>query len=414
MACLPRLGVSETTNEAAGHRPLPMRRIGRAVDEMTEAVRGHASRPPQDFFLCDVFEASPKSDLATMEHPLFSLATRPDRRILRYAHNDVEVTVTPSVKGRATIHDKDVLIFCVSQLMAALNAGRPTSRTLELVAHDLLSATRRETSGDGYRRLREAFERLAGTRITTNIVTGGVEVTEGFGLIEAWRIVRVSRGGRMVSVSVTLSDWLYRAVLSKSVLTLSRDYFALRRPLERRLYELCRKHCGRQNGWRISVDTLLKKTGSASPRRVFRAMLRDIAAADRLPDYTLSEAPGDIFEIAPRDRLVAADPGAGIRPPVLGPDTHEAARALLPGADAHALEAEWRGWWVSTGCPHLRSADAAFLGWVRARAGRGGRGQRRAMICRRGRSAARRAPDVDMPHGLQQEVANAISLKWVP
>jgi hypothetical protein len=33
------------------------------------------------------------------------------------------VTVTPSVKGRATIHDKDILIFCISQLMAAINAG---------------------------------------------------------------------------------------------------------------------------------------------------------------------------------------------------------------------------------------------------------------------------------------------------
>jgi plasmid replication initiation protein len=62
-----------------------------------------------------------------MEHPIFSLATRPDTRVLHYAHNDVEVTVTPSVKGRATIHDKDILIYCVSQLVAALNAGRAIS-----------------------------------------------------------------------------------------------------------------------------------------------------------------------------------------------------------------------------------------------------------------------------------------------
>ena len=67
----------------------------------------------------------PKDDMASMEHPLFTLATRPDRRILRYAHGDATIEVTPSVKGLATIHDKDVLIFCVSQLMAALNAGRP-------------------------------------------------------------------------------------------------------------------------------------------------------------------------------------------------------------------------------------------------------------------------------------------------
>src|SRR6056297_3133853 len=113
-----------------------------------------------------------------MEHPLFSLSTRPDRRILRYTHRGAEIEVIPSVKGLATIHDKDILIFCISQLMAALNAGRAVSRTLTLRAHDLLVATNRETSGDGYRRLREAFERLAGTRVTTNIVTGTGEAAQ--------------------------------------------------------------------------------------------------------------------------------------------------------------------------------------------------------------------------------------------
>ncbi len=113
-----------------------------------------------------------------------------------------------------------MLIYCVSQLMAALNAGRPTSPVLHLKAHDLLRATERETSGDGYRRLREALERLSGTRIVTNIATGGLEATRGFGLIDAWEILRKARGGRMILVSVTLSDWMYRSVVSKSVLTL--------------------------------------------------------------------------------------------------------------------------------------------------------------------------------------------------
>lgn len=317
-----------------------------------------------DFFLCDIFDAIPKDDIASMEHPLFSLATRPDQRILNYAHNGVEITVTPSVKGLATIHDKDILIFCISQLMAALNAGRQISRTVYLKAHDLLIATNRETSGDAYRRLREAFERLAGTRITTNIVTGEHEVTTGFGMIESWEIVRKSRGGRMVSVAVTLSDWLYRAVLSKSVLTLSRDYFRLRKPLERRVYELARKHCGRQPDWVISVETLLKKSGSASPRRVFRKMLRDMIAAGHLPDYTMEELDGDLIRFAPRDRLVEAP----ATPPRLSERVLEQAREMMPGWDVYALEADWRSVWARSGAPKLRSPDAAFLGWVKKRA----------------------------------------------
>ncbi|MCC5972437.1 MAG: replication initiator protein A [Rubellimicrobium sp.] len=335
-------------------------------------VQGRAGWAPDrhrqgDFFLCDVLGAIPKDDMASMEHPLFSLATRPDLRILRYDHNGTRIEVTPSVRGLATIHDKDVLIYCISQLMAALNAGRNVSRTLQMRAHDMLVATNRETSGDGYQRLRDALERLAGTRITTNFATGGVEVTTGFGLIESWQILRKARGGRMVSVSITLSDWLFRAVLSKSVLTLSRDYFRLRKPLERRVYELARKHCGRQESWRISVELLHKKSGSASPRRVFRKMLRDMIAADTLPDYLMSEEPGDIIRFAPRAGLLEPLPA-----PPLKPETLDEGRLILPGWDIHALVAEWEGVWQASGCPRLHAPDRAFLGWLAKRAGRAG------------------------------------------
>ena len=324
-----------------------------------------------DFFVCDILDALPKDDMATMEHPVFSLGTKPDLRILSYAHNGVDITVTPSVRGLATIHDKDILIYCISQLMAALNAGRAISRDVTLRAHDLLVATNRETSGDAYRRLREAFERLAGTRITTNLAMDGVEVTRGFGLIEGWEIVRKTRGGRMISVSVTLSDWLFRAVMSSAVLTLSRDYFRLRKPLERRIYELARKHCGRQDSWRASVDTLLKKSGSASPRRVFRAMLREMITADHLPDYTIVEEPGDIIRFVNRAQVLEPGAGQGLQLPPLDSTTYDAARSLAPGWDIYALEADWRAYWAASGRPRLRSADKAYLGYVRARTGQG-------------------------------------------
>jgi plasmid replication initiation protein len=316
-----------------------------------------------DLFICDFPWTAPKDDMASMEHPLFTLATRPDRRILRYVHGEATIEVTPSVKGLATIHDKDVLIFCISQLMAAVNAGRPVAPTVQLKAHDLMLATNRETSGDGYRRLREAFERLSGTRIVTNIATGGVESTRGFGLIDAWEILRRTRGGRMILVTVTLSDWIYRSVLARSVLTLHRDYFRLRKPLERRVYEIARKHCGRQAEWKIGLETLLKKSGSTSPRRVFRRMILDMAAEDGLPDYTLELGQGDVV------RVRARAPGAG-EGPRLDPDVHARVRALAPGWDPYWLEAEWRRMWRATSRPVLHSPDAAFLAFVRARAAR--------------------------------------------
>lgn len=333
--------------------------------------------PQADFFTCDVFDALPKDDLASMEHPLFSLATKPDLTIQRYHHNGVEIEVTPSVKGRATIHDKDILIYCTSQIMAALNAGRPVARTVHLTAHDLMQATNRETSGDAYRRLREAFERLAGTRITTNLVAGDHEITRGFGLIEDWEIVRKTRGGRMVQVRLTLSEWLYAAILAKSVLTLSRDYFKLRRPLERRIYELARKHCGRQPEWRISLEVLQKKAGSGSPRRVFRSMLREVIAQGRIPDYDLRLDADDLLWVTPQAPLtepagsgLVAGLGAGLGP--LAEATRDLARTRAPGWDIYALEAEWRGFWVRSGRPRLRAPDGAFLGWLDKRLARSG------------------------------------------
>lgn len=351
-ALFARLGVNETTIKG--------RQMAGTVVAPSQGLLPDPGAT--DFFYCDILDALPKDDMATMEHPLFSLSTRPDLRVLRYDHNGAEVTVTPSVKGLATLFDKDILIYCVSQLVAGLNAGREVSRRVSLTAHDLLVATGRETSGDSYRRLREAFERLAGTRITTNVVTGGVEMTTGFGLIESWQILRHSRGGRMVMVTVVLSEWLYRAVLSKSVLTLSRDYFRLRKPLERRVYELARKHCGRQNEWRVSIPVLHLKSGSNSPLRVFRQMLRQMITADHLPDYHLIEEPGDILLVTRRGILLEAGEG-----PALKVATLEKARALMPGADVHALAAEWRAVWARTGRQPLRAPDAAFLGWVKKR-----------------------------------------------
>lgn len=328
--------------------------------------RGRSPAPPVigDLFICDVLAASPKDDLGTMEHPIFSLSTKPDLRVLSYEHNGTQVQVTPSVRGRATIFDKDILIFCISQLMVGLNAGREVSRKLQLKAHDLLLATGRDTGGDSYLRLREAFERLAGTRITTNIATGGIEVTSGFGLIESWEILRKTRGGRMISVMVTLSDWIFRAVLARSVLTLSRDYFSLRKPLERRVYELARKHCGRQPEWRVSVGTLHKKAGSTAPVRVFRAAIRKMIEEANLPDYSMAEEEGDLIRFT---RAGVIEEEAAEFAPRFDPEVLDAARTLAPGADVYALEAEWRAFWVSSGRPRLTAPDRAFLAWVKGR-----------------------------------------------
>jgi plasmid replication initiation protein len=245
--------------------------------------------PTRDFFIADILEWALKDDRHSMEHPMFALSKIPDLRERRYEHNGNSITITPSVKGLATIWDKDIVIYAVSQLVAAMNAGRQDlSPTIRLRAYDLLVNTNRHTGGGDYDQLQKAFERLVGTRITTDIRTNGVRQREGFGLIDSWKIIeKHPANDRMVAVQLRLSDWLYNAVLGHEVLTLSREYFRLSGGLERRLYELARKHCGHQATWTIGVDLLHKKTGSMATLRKFRELLKRAADNDALPDYRI-------------------------------------------------------------------------------------------------------------------------------
>ncbi|WP_245710687.1 replication initiator protein A [Albimonas donghaensis] len=321
--------------------------------DMTAPHRPHGAVPnpldpdryPQgDFFVCDILDATPKGDMAPMEHPIFSLSTRPDTRRLRYENGRNWIEVRPSDAGLATIHDRDVLIFCISQLVAAMNEGREPSRYVRFNAADLMRATNRAGGGAGYERLQAAFLRLQGTQIVTNIVTGGEEVTSAFSLIDQVKIIRRTQGGRMVEVEAKLSDWTWNAIRAHEVLTLHRDYFRLRKPLERRIYEIARKHCGMQTDWRISLTKLHLKVGSTSELRVFRQQVGRIAEADaahaHMPDYAVELTETDMVVFRLRREPAVFDVEVGR----LMPETYQEARAYAPGWDVRHLEAEWRRW----------------------------------------------------------------------
>ena len=303
----------------------------------------------EDFFVCDVLDAVSKADMASMEHPIFSLSTKPDTRVRRYEQGNCFVEVTPSAKGLATVHDRDVLIYCISQVVAALNEGRAVHRMLRLKARDLLVATNRMTNGQAYEGLKAALERLRGTTISTNIKTGGTEQLDIFGLIDRARVVRETREGRMQEIEIVLSDWVFNAIEAREVLTLHRDYFRLRKPLERRMYELARKHCGRQASWSIGLVRLRDKCGSTSSLKEFRRLVGAIAAEDaahdHIPDYavTLEAAEDGSDKVVFRNRRTMALPLMAELGP-LPPEAHEQARRAAPGWDVHALEREWRVW----------------------------------------------------------------------
>lgn len=99
--------------------------------------------PQVNLFVCDVADAVIKSDMASMEHPIFTLSKKPIRVVKRYEHGDVVLEVTPGPKGIANIYDKDILIFAISQIMAARNEGRPYTRDIQFQAQDFLEFSNR-------------------------------------------------------------------------------------------------------------------------------------------------------------------------------------------------------------------------------------------------------------------------------
>lgn len=247
-------------------------------------------------------------------------------------------------------------------MIAAMNRDVEVSQVVRFKAHDLLKATNRMTSGQGYEALKAAFERLAGTRISTNIVNGGTEEFETFGIIERAKIVRETREGRMQEVEVKLSDWVFSAIKHNEVLTLSRDYFRLRKPLERRMYEIARKHCGKQKEWRISLEKLQIKCGSSSTLKEFRRLVGNIVSEDaehhHMPDYAVSIDEDDMVVFTNREISVSEFEGMEFQ---LRNDTYEHARIVAPSWDVYHMEREWRAWITES----PRDPDAAFVGFCR-------------------------------------------------
>ena len=247
--------------------------------------------PHRDFFIADIFDNIPiKDDMASMEHPVFSLSTKPDTRSLEYKREGIEITIRPTIVGLPTIFDKDVLLYCISLMMAEVNQGRIPPRTLRIQARDLLVAINRPIGGQSFTLLKKSLERLHGVSITTNIKTNKRRIASGFHLIESWDIVEKSPvKGYMLWLEITPSEWFYNSILGREVLTINKDYFRLRKPLERRLYELARKHCGKgKKEWSITLPQLHAKTGSGSSQKKFRFFVNQIASTNHLPDYSIT------------------------------------------------------------------------------------------------------------------------------
>lgn len=242
-----------------------------------------------EFFIADEVELSSfRDEMASMEHPFFALKGG-DASVRKYENGNVSITVKPNADGLATIFDKDIWIYSISKLQAAINNHESISRTVCFTPYDYFLTTNRDNGGKNYKLLEQSLSRLKGTTITTNIVHSQErQETVQFGLIDSWRLIEEKKGKLDVGmIEITLPDWLYQALNKKKMLKISPDYFRIRKAIDRRIYEIARKHCGNQGEFQISLEKLHLKTGSSALLKMFRHNVKQLAKANDLPDYSI-------------------------------------------------------------------------------------------------------------------------------
>jgi len=289
--------------------------------------------------------------MASMEHPFYSISKKPDRTVKRYEHGDSWIEVRPSVKGTPTIYDKDLIIYVISQIVAATNKGESLPRRVQVDPYAFLVFTQRQAGGRNYEGICDMIERIEGTRYRTNVKTGGIQTDSWFGLLESVELKSSEKTGRLQSLTVTVSEWLVCAIQQRDLLTLNPDYFRLRRPLERRIYEIGRKRCGKQRQWHgLHLKNLQQLCGSKATLREFRRMVGDIvrrhAEENGFPDYTLT-LDGDIFRMKPKKHFLRRMLPANARDLELDLFVYDDARRILNGWCVQDVEAQWRKWVAS-------------------------------------------------------------------
>ena len=310
--------------------------------------------PIRDFFISDLIDYAPKDSAEMMERPFFSISKRKRNKSIEYTSPDgklwIRVNANPT-HGMATIWDADILIWCISRIVAQRDAGKNDLRPIiHTTPYELLKGIARGTSGQDYTELLRAIKRLRTTEVETNIRAGRRRFTAFHYLGD---IEGEGEGAedpeQLRSLTLRVPDWLLDGILIGNILTLDREYFLLTGGIERAIYRVARKHAGSQpHGWTCKITTLHQKTGSESPVKKFAFRIREMCREDHLPRYAMSETTTQDGSAAVHfvDRSFVAREAASRREGDAEQRAREDGRAawLDAGRDPRDFDGAWSRW----------------------------------------------------------------------
>jgi hypothetical protein len=138
--------------------------------------------------------------------------------------------------------------------------------------------------------------------------------------------------------------------------------------LERRIYEIARKHCGTKAVYPLGLDKLQAKCGSSSTAKEFRRLVQNIARQDEqyghMPDYGIRIEGSQVIFTNRRviEPKMVSPALSSIR---LDPEAYHDGRQAAPGWDIYVLEQEWRSWMMEMDSEPPRNPTRAFVGFCR-------------------------------------------------
>lgn len=248
-----------------------------------------------------------KDDISSMEHPFFSPSKKPEMDILVYKQGENTLKIIPNAYGRPIQADHDFIIYLTS-LFAKHKFENPDDiyryRRVRVSLSDYLKVINKKWASSYAEQFENMLLRLTGSIIHTNIRTRDhLEESRGITLLESYRILKSGARG-VLEVEVTVSEWLMRHIRLNQMLTIDHDYFSLSKPLEKKLYEIVRKHCGTQLLFRISLEKLKDKMGVSKtrPLRLFKNQIKTIVKGNAIPRYDLALDIGkNVLVVTPKD-----------------------------------------------------------------------------------------------------------------
>lgn len=279
-------------------------------------------KPPEgdaqpDFFVPALYDVGGRDSRHIMDVAVFRLGKKDKRagELIRYELSDGFVEVTAGPYGMASVWDYDIVLMMVSHLTEAMNRyrdgkGEKPGRTFKPHVSDILKFARR---GDGSRQVEEvaaALDRLKGTTVKSKRGNGNGndQETASDGLINNYTILSKTDTGRISSVEIEAPKWIHKQIVEgrqPDVLTVHPDYFLITLGIGRFIYRLARRAAGKSHAqW--AFRTLYERSGSTGDFKKFTYTLREMIAANDLPEYTLAERVGKVgptLVMAHRDAL---------------------------------------------------------------------------------------------------------------